>query len=175
MSAASRGRKSFWTWGHQSDEPTEAQRADVARSISRRYNVDVTPPKIPRIEDIQLRSPRLKVPSELAHIASTAHEQRVVYTYGGHGLELLKAVRGEFPNPTDAVAHPSTEQEIERVLDWCNREGHAVVPYGGGTSVVWGVTPPPERNSVVTIALDKLNRVLEVDQTSRAARIQAGI
>jgi alkyldihydroxyacetonephosphate synthase len=175
MSAADRGPKSFWTWGHRSDEPTEAQRADVARSISKRYGVDVSPPKIPRLEDIELRAPRLKVPNALIDIVTTAHDERIRYTYGGHSLELLKAVRGDYPNPTDAVAHPINEEELERVLDWCNRERHAAVPYGGGTSVVWGVSPPPERGSVVTIALDRLNRVLEVDDISRAARIQAGI
>ena len=48
------------------------------------------------------------------------------------------------------------------------------MPFGGGSSVVWGVNPP-ETDAVVTIAMDRFDRVLEIDAVSRAARIQAGI
>jgi alkyldihydroxyacetonephosphate synthase len=49
------------------------------------------------------------------------------------------------------------------------------IPYGGGSSVVGGVEPPAESRAIVSIDLGRLNRVLEVDATSRAARIQAGV
>ena len=101
--------------------------------------------------------------------------ERITHTYGGHALELLKGLRGEFRYPPDAVAHPRTEDELEATLDWCDREAHQVIPYGGGTSVVWGVSVPGDAESVVTIDLDHMNQVLEVDETSRAARIQAGM
>ena len=47
--------------------------------------------------------------------------------------------------------------------------------YGGGTSVVWGVNAPEGNDGAVTLDLDNLNAVLEIDQTSRAGRFQAGI
>ncbi len=52
----------------------------------------------------------------------------------------------------------------------------AAIPYGGGTSVVGGVRPEvdPSYNGAITLDLSALDRVLEVDQVSRAARIQAG-
>ena len=104
------------------------------------------------------------MPSALGGWVSADHAERVTHTYGGHALELLCALRGDFANPPDAVAHPRDEAELEETLAWCDREGHAAVPYGGGTSVVWGVNAPAQAQSAVTIDLDHMNAVLEVDE-----------
>ena len=60
------------------------------------------------------------------------------------------------------------------MLSWAEAEGAAVIPFGGGTSVVGGVEPRLGERPVVTMDLRRLDRVLEVDPTSLAARIQAG-
>ncbi|MCY3623116.1 MAG: FAD-binding oxidoreductase [Gammaproteobacteria bacterium] len=168
-------RRSFWTWGYVSDEPSTAERRVAAERLSARVGEVVEPPPVPVIDDIVLPSPRLEVPDSLAGWVSTTTAERVTHTYGGHSLELLKALRGDFDHPPDAVAHPGSEDELEATLAWCDREGYVAIPYGGGTSVVWGVNVPPDANAAVTIDLDNLNTVLEVDEVSRAARIQAGI
>ncbi len=168
-------RRSFWTWGFDTDEPTEAQRAAFAQSFSKRVGHPVSPPPIPKVADIELRRSRVKIPSKLTAWVNDDHFDRVVHTYGGHSLELLAAMRGRFDHPPDAVAHPRTEDELEATLAWCQDNGHVAIPYGGGTSVVWGVNVPPRSDAAVTIDLDALNKVLEVDDVSRAARIQAGI
>jgi alkyldihydroxyacetonephosphate synthase len=170
-----RGRRSFWTWGFESDEPTEAQRREYARRFSARIGREVTPPPVPRIEDIALRAPRIEVPARLAACVTTAHAERVTHTYGGHVLELLRALRGDFDEPPDAVAHPRTEAELEAVLEWCHSRGHVAIPSGGRTTVVWGVSVPKTCDAAVVIDLDRLNAVIEIDDVSRAARIQAGI
>ncbi|HET9593669.1 MAG TPA: FAD-binding oxidoreductase [Solirubrobacterales bacterium] len=72
------------------------------------------------------------------------------------------------------MAFPRDESEIEAVLSWAEAEGAAVVPFGGGTSVVGGVEPRVGERAVVSLDLRRLDRVLEVDPTSLAARIQAG-
>jgi alkyldihydroxyacetonephosphate synthase len=63
-----------------------------------------------------------------------------------------------------------------RVLEWCADKRLAVIPYGGGTSVVGGVEPRVGHGyrGTVTVDLRRLDRVLEVDEASMAARIQAG-
>ena len=82
----------------------------------------------------------------------------------------------EFENVPDVVARPRNEAEVEAVLAWCCDEGYAAIPYGGGTSVCGGVEPrlPGEYPGAVTIDLGALDRVLEVDEVSRSALIQAG-
>src|SRR5918998_1728712 len=71
-------------------------------------------------------------------------------------------------------AHPRDERELEQLLGWCADVGAAAIPFGGGTSVVGGVEPRVPHEAVVTIDLKRMNRVLDVDPVSRAARIQAG-
>ena len=87
---------------------------------------------------------------------------------------MVRGFRGEFENPPDLVAFPRDESEIEAVLGWAEAEGAAVIPFGGGTSVVGGVEPRLGERPVVSLDLRRLDRVLEVDPTSLAARIQAG-
>ncbi len=108
--------RSFWTWGYESDEPDEAARKQAAVSISRRLGREVKPPQIPRIEDIELRAARVKVPAVLEDWVSSAHAERLLHTHGGHPLELLAGLRGEFAAPPDAVAHPRDDVELEATL-----------------------------------------------------------
>jgi alkyldihydroxyacetonephosphate synthase len=88
--------------------------------------------------------------------------------------DVVRGFRGEFENPPDLVALPRDESEIEAVLSWCESEGAAVVPFGGGTSVVGGVEGRLGERPFVSLDLRRLDRVLEVDAESLAARIQAG-
>jgi alkyldihydroxyacetonephosphate synthase len=168
-------RRSFWTWGFASDEPSPEQRRAAARAIARRTGVQLEPPPVPRLEDIRLRPSRVAIPAALAGWVTDAHDERALHTHGGHPMELLAALRGVFDHPPDAVAHPRDEVELEATLEWADARGHTVIPYGGGTTVVWGVEVPPDVNGAVTIDMDRFNRVLEVDEISRAARIQAGV
>ncbi len=127
-----------------------------------------------RLDDVELRPPRIHPPGSLAHICATDPYERVTHSYGKAYRDLIRARRGRFDNPPDVVARPGDEADVERLLAWCEEEGAAAIPFGGGTSVVGGVEPPPERPAV-SIDLGALDRVLEVDEVSRAARIQAGV
>jgi alkyldihydroxyacetonephosphate synthase len=164
-------RRSFWTWGLQADEPTDEDRRRRAAELSRLLGEQVIPPPIPRAENLHLRAPRIRPPEKLAEFSFQDNYERALHSYGA---DRGRAVFGEFPNPPDVVAHPRTEEELERVLEWCYAEGHVIIPYGGGSSVVGGVTPP-EADSVVSVDMDQFDRVLEIDRASRAARIQAGV
>ena len=53
--------------------------------------------------------------------------------------------------------------------------GAPLIPFGGGSSVVGGVTPPTDAPATITVDLKQLDKVLEIDRSSRAARIQAGV
>ena len=172
MTTETRPRRSFWMFGMESDEPTEQQRREQAKQLSQRVGVAIDAPRIPRAEEIELREPRIKPPDAIAEFCFQDGYERVLHSYGS---ERGRAIFGDVPNPPDVVAHPRTEAEIEAVLEWCSDHGYAAIPYGGGSSVVGGVTPPEGYPGIVTIDMDRFDRVLEVDETSRAARIQAGV
>ena len=89
----------------------------------------------------------------------------------------MRAFAHDFANAPDVVAIPRSEADVAALLDWASEAGAAVIPFGCGSSVVGGVEPAVGDRFAGTISLDLrgLDRVLEVDRTSRAARIQAGI
>ena len=123
-----------------------------------------------------LPPPRLEAPSSLEEIVSTDRYDRASHAHGKAYRDVVRAFRGRFDNAPDAVAFPRNEAEIEALLAWCESVGAAGIPVGGGTSVVGGVEPAVGARYAGAVAIDvkRLDRVLEVDPVSRAARIQAG-
>jgi alkyldihydroxyacetonephosphate synthase len=170
-------RRKFWGWGWEDEGPNEEQKTKIAALLSARFgigDVEVTAP--PRIDEIALRAPRVKPPASLASICTDDPYERAGHTYGKSFRDVVRAYDRDFRNPPDLVALPRDEKDVAALLDWCTGERIVAVPYGGGSSVVGGVEPPAggEHPGAVSIDLRRLDRVLEVDRASRAARIQAG-
>jgi alkyldihydroxyacetonephosphate synthase len=168
-------RRSFWAWCMESEEPSDSDRTALAAQLSARFGAEITARPVPRAEDARLRESRISVPDRLSPWCDTSTYERAFHAYGASFTDRTRAFNLEFPNPPDVVAHPRDEQELEITLEWCDTNSHVAIPYGGGSSVVWGVNPPDDCGPCVTIALDRLDRVLEIDEVSRAARIQAGV
>ena len=128
------------------------------------------------LEDVDLPPPRLHPPASLEPICHTDPYERALHAYGRSYSDIVRAFRGRFDHPPDVVARPRDEAEVEAVLEWATTSGAAVIPFGGGTSVVGGVegAVSDAYEGVVTIDLKALDRVLEVDRESLAARIQGG-
>ena len=126
------------------------------------------------LEEVELRASRLKRPTAFGDLFSDGHYERVAHSLGKAYRDVVRGFYGKFENPPDLVAFPRDESEIEAVLSWAEAEGAAVVPFGGGTSVVGGVEACVGDRPVVSLDLRRLDRVLEVDPQSLAARIQAG-
>jgi alkyldihydroxyacetonephosphate synthase len=99
-----------------------------------------------------------------------------LHAHGASYLDVVRALRGEFPHLPDVVEHPADEAMVLRALERADAANLSVTPYGGGTSVVGGVDPVrgPGHDGAMSLDLRRLDRVLEVDPVSLAARIQAG-
>ena len=126
--------------------------------------------------DLDLRVPRIAPPASLSHLCSTDRRDRAAHTYGRSYRDVVRLLRGDLPHPPDLVAHPADESDVVALLDWCGSAGIAAIPFGGGSSVVGGVESDVGDGyaGVVSLDLTRLDRVVEVDRVSRAARIQAG-
>jgi len=171
-------RQKFWGWGWEDEGPTAEQQQRIAQLLTARFGLgDLVIEAPPRLDEIALRRPRLTPPAALAGFCSTEPYDRAAHSYGKSFRDVVRAFRRHYPNPPDVVAFPRTEQDIIALLDWCADAGAAAIPYGGGSSVVGGVEPPggDAYHGSVSIDLRNLNRVLDVDRASRAARIQAGV
>jgi len=128
------------------------------------------------LEALELPPPRVRAPASLSEICSADVHARASHSLGKSYADVVRGFRGRFEHPPDLVACPRDETDVERLLEWCSQERIAAIPFGGGTSVVGGVSPDvgPGYNGVISLDLGALDRVLEVDAVSRAARIQAG-
>jgi alkyldihydroxyacetonephosphate synthase len=135
----------------------------------------VQPP--PRLEEITLRPPRVAAPAALADLCSVEPHDRAGPTYGKSFRDVVRAFARDFSNPPDLVARPRSEADVVALLDWASGARIAAIPYGGGSSVVGGVEPPSggDYRGALSIDLGALDRVEEIDRSSRAARIQAGV
>jgi alkyldihydroxyacetonephosphate synthase len=89
---------------------------------------------------------------------------------------VVRGFRGRFDFPPDVVARPRGERDVEALLEWAADANVAVVPYGGGTSVSGGVQceVPARFDGALSLDLGALDRVLQIDEVSQAACIQAG-
>ncbi len=168
--------RNFWGWGYAEKLPGRAQRLALAGQLRLALGFQAgLPKKPPRLDDIELRRPRVEVPSGLAGFSTAGKLERVSHTYGRSYRDIVRGFRGDFSPTPDFVARPRNEDDVAAVLDWAGERGVAVVPFGGGTSVVGGVETNGEGyGGVVSLDLKGLDRVVEIDPVSRAARIQAG-
>ena len=169
-------RLKHFGWGREGEGLTPAEEAFVLGRVEQRFGPAERIVKPPRLEDIKLAPPRLDPPPSLP-FCSTVLYDRVAHTYGKSFPDYVRGLVGDYSNAPDVVAYPRTEEEVAAVLDWAGGAQASVIPFGGGSSVVGGVEPHRDAaryKGALTIDLRELGRVLEVDKTSRAARIEAG-
>ena len=177
MGAVGRRRK-HWGWGFEDEQPSPREVASAAQGLVAHLGFGSTEPELPvPLEAVELPAPRIAPPAHLAELFSAGAYDRAVHAQGRSYADVVRGFRGAFPNPPDAVARPRDEADVARVLEWCSAERVACVPVGGGTSVVGGIDaiPGPHHEGAIALDLKALDRVLEVDAVSRAARIQAGV
>jgi alkyldihydroxyacetonephosphate synthase len=102
-------------------------------------------------------------------------EDRLRHASGRGYADLARMRSGRLEAAPDAVVMPADAQTLRRVLDVCASEGVAVVPFGGGTSVVGGVEPLRGTHSrLISLDLGAL-RDVEIDRRSLTARLGAGL
>ncbi len=177
LAAVSNGRRKHWGWGLEEQQPTPAQLRASAAELGTHLGIELQEIEQPvALEALELRAPRVASPPSLSQISSQDTHARASHALGKSYADVLSGLRGRFEHPPDFVVHPRGERDLEVVLEWCSSERVAAIPFGGGTSVVGGVTADvdPAFNGAVSIDLGAFDRVLEVDRVSRSARIQAG-
>ncbi|WP_433327159.1 FAD-binding oxidoreductase [Spirillospora sp. CA-294931] len=171
-------RRSWWGWGHVEDAVIGAEAAALTGRVAALLpGADLTEHRPPDVASLGIRAPRVEPPGALARLCSADPADRAAHAHGQAFRDVVRCLLGELPHVPDLVVRPADEADVVDVLDWCTRANVAVVPFGGGTSVVGGVEPRPAGDHAGAVSLDlgALDRVVELDRVSRAARIQAGV
>ena len=93
----------------------------------------------------------------------------------GQSLPDWVALRsGEIGSFPDGVAYPTTDADIQSLIGYAQKTDIALIPYGGGSSVVGHINPSPAGRPVLTLDLSRLNHLLSLDEKSRLATFEAG-
>ncbi|HQR81005.1 MAG TPA: FAD-binding oxidoreductase, partial [Actinomycetota bacterium] len=168
--------RKHWGWGSAERALNGDQIAQAAPGIATLLGFGRTDVELPvPLERADLPVARIS-PGTLGDIAASDRHTRATHALGKAYRDVIRGFRGDFTTAPDFVAMPRSEADVERILEWCQTRGVAVIPYGGGTSVVGGIEPRDLSafNGVVSLDTSRMDRVLEVDATSRAALIEAG-
>ncbi len=167
----------FWGWGYEGDGLDGAEQSALLKTFGDGLGFDLADPvDPPAVAEVELAPPRLSPPGSLAEICTDNTYDRLLHTYGQSFPDSARIFARDFGVAPDIVTYPKNEAEIAAIMDWVGEAGGALIPYGGGTSVVGGTegSVGDGYSGVVSLDLRHLDKVLEIDPVSRAARIQAG-
>jgi alkyldihydroxyacetonephosphate synthase len=135
------------------------------------------------LEHVRLRPPSLDTATLQALRALTGrggvrddHAARVEHAAGRGYPDLVRLRAGEPEGAPDAVVYPDAHEQVRALLDLCARSRVAVVPFGGGTSVVGGVSPlRGEQQGVIALDTRRMRELLRLDRDSMTVRVGAGM
>ncbi|MFL5897250.1 MAG: FAD-binding oxidoreductase [Solirubrobacterales bacterium] len=167
----------WWGWGDPAVEP--ALDAEALGVLRERIGELEPWPLARGIGEFELPAAEA-LPRALVDVVGdenvfTGGEDRLRHATGRGYVDLARLRNGELEAAPDAVVMPLDAESLRRVIDVCAAEGIAIVPFGGGTSVVGGVEPlHGAHRRLISLDLGAL-RDVEVDQRSLTARLGAGL
>lgn len=175
----------WWGWGvdgvafHHEDKPK------FAPFVLEKVGIDVTTPAARKplsFDDLDIPEPRLDqgLVETLVGIVgdtytSTDPKERLVHTYGKSVRDLIRIRRGDLGRMPDLVVYPNTTDEVAMVVNAVADFDAVLIPFGGGSNIAGSLQVPAEESrTVVSLDLGRMNQVLEIDEESGLALIQAG-
>jgi alkyldihydroxyacetonephosphate synthase len=166
----------WWGWGDPAKLP---ELDDAAQGVLRERIGELEPwPPVRELDGFELPAahelPGAVVDAVGAENVYASAEDRLRHGHGSGYLDLARLRLGVLDDAPDAVLVPSDAAAVRRAVDACRAAGVAIVPFGGGTSVVGGVEPLRGKyERLVSLDLAALREV-EVDERSLTARLGAG-
>jgi alkyldihydroxyacetonephosphate synthase len=171
----------WWGWGDAAHPPVlPAHALDFLREI---VGLAGRPRPPVALSHVQLPASAL-APDALAqlreivgtHNVREEHLERVLHAAGKGYPDLVRLRAGEPEGAPDAVVYPASHDQLRALLELCARTTLAVVPFGGGTSVVGGVAPLRGSHSgVLALDMSRMSDVLALDRESATVAVQAGM
>ena len=174
----------WWGWGvegvsfHHENKP--AFRPFVINAID--LDVNTAPAAPMSLDDLAIPAPLIgdQLLTELtdavgAENAAQDDLDRIVHTYGKSARDLLRVRAGDIPRVPDVVVYPGNEAEVQLIVDRAVAADAVIIPYGGGSNISGSLhAPEDETRPVISLDLGRLNQVIDIDEDSGLARIQAG-
>jgi alkyldihydroxyacetonephosphate synthase len=171
----------WWGWGdpaHPSVLPAHALdwlRENVGLAERPRPPVALANVRLPAANVSQQALSALRKVVGAEHVRD-GHTERVLHAAGKGYPDLVRLRAGEPEGAPDAVLYPAGHEQLRVLLELCARHSLAVVPFGGGTSVVGGVAPlRGEHDGVLALDMSRMADIVALDEESATVSVQAGI
>ena len=181
MDDAWRTELSWSGWG----DPAQATELPEGMSELLRTGLGVTTPTpVPAsISSLELSPIRLAPDTAEALVSIVGadhgrfdHETRARHALGRSLFDLLALRSVRTIEAPDVILFPGSHDEVQAVLALCSEQRVAVVPFGGGTSVVGGLSPEAGAfEGLVALDLRRLDQLVALDRESRTATLGAGL
>jgi alkyldihydroxyacetonephosphate synthase len=173
----------WWGWGNPAHRSTPPPRRALAWLEGALGPLGDGPVGPLGLEEVRLAEPALPAGVRDRLVAAVGagavrddREARVLHAAGKGYPDLVRQRAGDCEAAPDAVVFPAAHPEVRAVLEACAEAGVAVVPFGGGTSVVGGVAPlRGPFDAVVSLDLGRLDALDGLDERSQTAVVQAGV
>jgi alkyldihydroxyacetonephosphate synthase len=171
----------WWGWGDPAHPA--GLRAHTLSLLADAVGIADRPRPPVALEHVRLKPPALDA-AALEALRALAprdgvrddHAARVEHAAGRGYPDLVRLRAGEPEGAPDAVVYPDAHDQVRAVLDLCVRSALAVVPFGGGTSVVGGVSPlRGEQQGVIALDMSRMSKLLSLDRDSMTVRVGAGM
>jgi alkyldihydroxyacetonephosphate synthase len=171
----------WWGWGDPAHPPVLPAhalaflRASVGLAERPRPPVALERVRLPAA--VELDEATLAKLREIVGVENVrdGHVERVLHAAGKGYPDLVRLRAGEPEGAPDAVVYPAAHEQLRALLELCARASLAVVPFGGGTSVVGGVAPlRGEHRGVLALDMGRMAAVRELDRESATVTVQAG-
>lgn len=159
-------------WNGWGDEANTMELPESAGALLVEKIGEGKPLSTASLDEVLAQVPKSRAPEH--PLLDASPETRVRHARGQSLPDWLAMHSGEFEHFPDAVAFPETTQQVRELLDFAIAKDLIVIPYGGGTSVVGHITPYTDGRPVITVAMARMNRLLDLDEASQIATFGAG-
>jgi alkyldihydroxyacetonephosphate synthase len=175
----------WWGWGLEGVAFTHEDKPELRGFIERVLALDVARPTTRPVAFDELTIAESALGDALrgaledavgANFVSTDALDRVVHARGKSLRDLVRHRGGDVGRVPDVVVRPGDEAAVEAVLRAAIAADAVVIPFGGGTNISGSLEAPPEETrTIVSVDMSRMSQVLEIDDGSRLARVQAGV
>jgi alkyldihydroxyacetonephosphate synthase len=179
------GAMKWWGWGEDGVSFSHDDKPGFKPFLGKHLGIDVdkTSAQPLAFDELDVPAPELSADLRAALERAVGDEyvsddplDRVVHARGKSLRDLVRQRRGDLGRVPDVVVRPGDEQAVTGILSAALEADAVVIPFGGGTSISGSLEAPREETrTVISVDLGRMDRLLEIDETSRLARVQAGV
>jgi alkyldihydroxyacetonephosphate synthase len=178
------GQMKWWGWGDEEIAFTHEDKPELGPFLEGEIDIRVDGVASRPVGFDELDVPETNLAADLrvaleaavgaAHVSTDALD-RVVHARGKSLRDLVRHRGGDLGRLPDVVVRPGGEAEVEAIVRAILDADAVVIPFGGGTNISGSLEAPAgEERTVVSVDVGRMDRVLEIDDASRIARVQAG-